>query len=120
MPRAEQEQEQNGLRGVSTPMLASRFSTSGRVTATTLEQKGLTQTGVRKFINKSEEEPALKALKDAAAKVEKEWRAFYKNRQMEPAEQTGAATEGTSCVWCPVHPRSLMPRKKTEAEHLLK
>ena len=69
MPRAEQEQEQNGLRGVATPMLASRFIKSGRVTATTLEQKGLTQTGVRKFINKSDEEVALKAFKDAAAKV---------------------------------------------------
>ena len=43
-------------------MLASRFSRTGGVTATTLEHKGLTQTGVRKFINKSDE-------KDAAAKA---------------------------------------------------
>ena len=34
-----------------------------------MEQKGLTQTGVRRFINKSDGEPAMKALKDAAAKA---------------------------------------------------
>ena len=67
--------------GVSTPMLALRFSRSGRMAATALEQKGLTQygvkffagfiqqTGVRMFINKSDGEPAMKALKDAAAKA---------------------------------------------------
>ena len=69
MPRAEQEQEQYGPRGVATPMLASRSSKSGRVTATTLEHKGLTQTGVRMYVNKSDEEPALKAWKDAAARA---------------------------------------------------
>ena len=49
--------------------------------ATALEQKGLTQYGVkffagfiqqpwvRKFINKSDGEPAMKALKEAAAKA---------------------------------------------------
>ena len=49
--------------------------------ATALEQTGLTQygvkffpgfiqqTGVRMFINKSDGEPAMKALKDAAAKA---------------------------------------------------
>ena len=62
-------------------MLALKFSRSGRIAATTLEQKGLTQygvkfiagfiqqTGVRRFINKSHGEPAMKALKDAAAKA---------------------------------------------------
>ena len=67
--------------GVSTPMLALKFSRSGRMAATTLEQKGLTQygvkifagfiqqTGVPMFINKSDQEPAIKALKDAAAKA---------------------------------------------------
>ena len=66
--------------GVSTPMLALRFSRSGRMAATALEQKGLTQygvkffagfiqqTGVRRFINKSDE-PSVKALNDAAAKA---------------------------------------------------
>ena len=56
--------------GVSTPMLALRFSRSGRMAATALELKGLTQygvkffagfiqqTGVRMFINKSDGEPA--------------------------------------------------------------
>ena len=67
--------------GVSTPMLALKFSRSGRMAATALEQKGLTQhgvkffagfiqqTGVRMFVNKSDGEPAMKALKDAAAKA---------------------------------------------------
>ena len=67
--------------GVSTPMLALKFIRSGRTAATALEQKGLTQygvkffagfiqqTGVRRFINKSDGEPAMKALKDAAAKA---------------------------------------------------
>ena len=89
---ATQEQEQNGPRicsdffymsedGVSTPMLALKSGRSGRMAATALEQKGLTQygvkffagfiqqTGVRRFINKSDGEPAMKALKDAAAKA---------------------------------------------------
>ena len=56
--------------GVSTPMLALKFSRSGRMAATALEQKGLTQYGVeffagfiqqtevRTFINKSDGEPA--------------------------------------------------------------
>ena len=49
--------------GVAAPMFASRPSRTGRVTATTLEHKGLTQTGVRKFINKSDEkDAAVKAL----------------------------------------------------------
>ena len=63
------------------PMLALKFSRSGRMAATALEQKGLTQygvkffaifiqqTGVRMFINKSDGEPAMKALKDAVAKA---------------------------------------------------
>ena len=67
--------------GVSIPMLAVKFSRSGRIAATALEQKGLTQygvkffagfiqqTGVRRFINRSDGEPAMKALKDAAAKA---------------------------------------------------
>ena len=65
--------------GVSTPMLALKLSRSGTMAATALEQKGLTQyrvkfffiqqTGVRMFINKSDGEPAMKALKDAAAKA---------------------------------------------------
>ena len=62
-------------------MLALKFSRSGRKAAMALEQKGLTrygvkffagfiqQTGVRRFINKSDGEPAMKALKDAAAKA---------------------------------------------------
>ena len=53
----------------------------GRIAATALEQKGLTQygvkffagfiqqTGVRRFINKSDGEPAMKAWKDAAPKA---------------------------------------------------
>ena len=67
--------------GVSTPMLALKFSRSGRMAATALEQKGLTQcgvkffagciqqTGVRMFINKSDGAPAMKALREAAAKA---------------------------------------------------
>ena len=67
--------------GVATPMLALKFSRSGRTAATALEQKGLTQygvkffagfiqqTGVRRFINKSDGEPAMKSSKDAAAKA---------------------------------------------------
>ena len=67
--------------GVSTPFLAVTFSRSNRIAATTLKQKGLTQygvkflagfiqqTGVRRFINRSDGEPAMKALKDAAAKA---------------------------------------------------
>ena len=67
--------------GVSTPMLALKFSRSSRMAAIALEQKGLTQhgvtyfagfiwqAGVRMFINNSDEEPAMKALKDAAAKA---------------------------------------------------
>ena len=70
--------------GVSTPMLALKLSRSGRMAATALEQKGLTQygvkfsagfiqqTGVRMYFNKSAGEPAMKALKDAAAKAQKE------------------------------------------------
>ena len=66
--------------GVSTPMLALMFSRSGRMAATALEQKGLTQygvkfvagfiqqTGVRMFINKSDGEPAMKALKGCGSK----------------------------------------------------
>ena len=62
-------------------MLALKFSRSGRISATALEQKGLSQygvkffadfiqqTGVRRFINKSDGELAMKALKDAAAKA---------------------------------------------------
>ena len=62
-------------------MLALKFSRSGRMAATALEQKGLTQygvkflagftqqTGVRMFMNKSDGEPAMKALKVAAAKA---------------------------------------------------
>ena len=62
-------------------MLALKFSRSGRMAATALEQKGLTefgvkffagfieQYGVRMFINKSDGESAMKALKDAAAKA---------------------------------------------------
>ena len=62
-------------------MLALKFNRSGRMVATALEQKGLTQygvkffagfiqqTGVRMFINKSDGEPVMKALKDAAAKA---------------------------------------------------
>ena len=60
--------------GVSTPMLALRFSRSGRMAATALEQKGLTQcgvtffagfiqqTGVRMFINKSDGSQAPKVV----------------------------------------------------------
>ena len=67
--------------GVSTPMLALKFSSSGRMAATALEQQGLTQygvkffagfigqTGVRILINKRDGEPAMKALNDAAAKA---------------------------------------------------
>ena len=62
-------------------MLALKFSRSGRMAATALEQKGLKQygvqffagviqqTGARMFVNKSDGEPAMKALKDAAAKA---------------------------------------------------
>ena len=51
--------------GVATPMLALKFSRSGRITATALEQKGLTQYGV-KFIAGFIQQ---KALKDAATKA---------------------------------------------------
>ena len=62
-------------------MLALKIQQVRQVAATTLEQKGLTQygvkffagfiqqTGVRMFINKCDGEPAMKALKDAAAKA---------------------------------------------------
>ena len=62
-------------------MLALKLSRSGRMAATALVQRGLTQygvkffagfiqqTGVRMFINKSDGERAMKALKDAAAKA---------------------------------------------------
>ena len=74
-------QEQEGARicsdflymseaGVATPTRASRFRRSGRVTVTALEQKGLRQYGVKffaGFINKSDGEPAMKALRSAAA-----------------------------------------------------
>ena len=61
--------------------LRLKFSRSSRMAATALEQKGLTQhevkffagfiqqTGVRMFINKSDGEPAMKTLKNAAAKA---------------------------------------------------
>ena len=120
VPRAEKEQEQYGPRGVATPMLASRSIRTGRVTATTLEHKGLTQTGVWKFINKTDEEPALKALKDAAAKAREGVESMPQELPDGDRRANAAATEGTSCVWCPVRPRSLMPRKKAEAEQLLK
>ena len=67
--------------GVATPMLALKFGRSGRIAATASEQKGLTQygvkffagfiqqTGIRRFINRSDGEPAMMALKDAAAKA---------------------------------------------------
>ena len=66
---------------VATPTLALSCSRSGRVTATALEQKGLTQhgvkffagfiqqTGMRRFVIKSDGEQTMKALKDAAAKA---------------------------------------------------
>ena len=92
MATQEREQEQYGPRiysdffcmsegRVSTPMLALKFSRSGRMAATALEQKGWTQfgvtffagfiqkTGVRMFINKSDGEPATKALKDVPVKA---------------------------------------------------
>ena len=65
--------------GGSKPMLALKFSRSGRIAATQLEKKGVTaygvkffgrfiqQTGVRRFINVSDGEPAMKALKEASA-----------------------------------------------------
>ena len=67
--------------GVATPTLALGFSRSGRVSAMALEKKGLTQygakffagfiqqTGVRRFVNKSDGEQTMKALKDAAEKA---------------------------------------------------
>ena len=67
--------------GVSTPMLALKFSRSGRMAATALEQKGLTQygvkffarfiqqTGVRRFLNTSDGEKAIRALQEAAARA---------------------------------------------------
>ena len=82
--------------GVATPMHTLKFSRSGRITATALEQKGLTQfgvklfagfiqqAGVRRFINKSDGEPAMKGLKDAAAKalegVESDWTGIASGR----------------------------------------
>ena len=48
--------------GVSTPMLALKFSRSGRMAATALEQKGLTQYGVKffaGFIQQTDEIPPL-------------------------------------------------------------
>eukprot|EP00971_Amphidinium_carterae_P323149 6422157-Amphidinium_carterae.1 len=67
--------------GVSQPMLAVKFSRSGRIAATALEQKGVTaygvkffarfiqQTGVKRFINASDGERAMVALKEAAARA---------------------------------------------------
>ena len=68
--------------GVSTPMLAVKFSRSSRIAATALEQKSLTQyevnffagfiqqTGVRRFVNRSDGESAMKALTDAEEALE--------------------------------------------------
>ena len=65
----------------SMPMLAFKFSRSGRLAATALPSKGATEfgvkwfarqiqsTGVRSFINHSDGEPAMKALKEAAARM---------------------------------------------------
>ena len=67
--------------GVLTPMLALKFSRSGRMAATALEQRGLTQYGVkffagfiqqtwvRMFINETDGKPVMKASKGAAAKA---------------------------------------------------
>ena len=67
--------------GVSTPMHALKFSRSGKMAATALEQKSLPQygvkffagfihqTGVRMFINKGDGDPSMKASKEAAAKA---------------------------------------------------
>jgi len=64
----------------SMPMLAIKFSRSKRIAATALEKKGVTeygvkffggfiqQTGVRRFINHSDNEPGIEALKSAAAR----------------------------------------------------
>eukprot|EP00975_Prorocentrum_lima_P035320 7418074-Prorocentrum_lima.AAC.1 len=61
----------------SAPMLLLKFSRSKRMAATALPQKGLTafavkffarfleETGVRRFINHSDNEPAILALKEA-------------------------------------------------------
>ena len=65
----------------SMPMLAMKFSRSKRIRATALPFKGVTEygvkafagfiqaTGVRSFVNFSDGEPALKALKVMAARV---------------------------------------------------
>ena len=65
----------------SMPMLAMKFSRSKRIGATALPFKGVTEfgvktfarfiqsTGVRRFVNHSNGEPALKALKDMAART---------------------------------------------------
>ena len=66
-------QEQYGPRGVAMPMLSSRSSRTGRVTATTLEDKGLTQTGVRKFINKSDEKDAAAKAREGVESSLQEW-----------------------------------------------
>ena len=64
----------------SAPMLALKFSRSKRIAATSLPRKGVTEfatkffarfvqlTGVRRFINFSDNENAMVALKDAAAR----------------------------------------------------
>ena len=86
--------------GVATPMLALKFSRSGRMAATALEQKGLTQygfkffagfiqqTGVRRVIKKSDGEPAMKSLKDAATKA------------LEGLESIGQESPVGSCQQC--------------------
>ena len=64
----------------SIPMLAVRFSRSGRFAATALSSKGVTrfgvenfarfieETGIKRFINFSDNEPSILALTDAAAR----------------------------------------------------
>ena len=67
--------------GVSVSHLVIKFSRGGLIAATCLEQKGLTQygvkffarfiqqTGARRLINMSDGEHTMKSLKDSAAKA---------------------------------------------------
>ena len=68
--------------GVPTPMVPLKFIRSGRM-AVKFFAGFIQQTGVQMFINKSDGEPAMKAVKDAAAKAA-EGAEVHKNRHTRP------------------------------------
>ena len=87
----------------SVPYLAVRFSRSGRIAGTQLENKGVTaygvkffsrfieQTGVKRFINKSDGEHAMVALKQAAARASPGVEAISRESPVGDHQANGAA-----------------------------